>query len=370
MCGSCSTVIEETYTSNSEFKGTVAAAYGYTADGLHTRFDVGSGGAFDFLYDPQGNLVARQASCQSHGVYGIPYYEAYGAMRSDFDFKSSMSVPVNPPYDPVDFGGQDGDYTDLETDLIFCTHRYYDPGTGRWLTRDPIGYAGGVNLYGYCGGNPVNRADPEGTDDLDNVQMALTGAGAFPVVGAIPDAVSAGISIYQGDWVGAGLSVAAIAPFVGDAAAAGKIAKIALIGDRAIGAYGKLRKILKTSKCADQANHLFQDAVFGSKIAKDAGVSINLEGDALLKTKSEHRIFHQALEEFWSAYRSGGPLADKLPSIAEYADATIAALKRARVANDEVEAARGAMESQLAASGLEMNDRVMRIPGPMNLGHD
>jgi hypothetical protein len=45
---------------------------------------------------------------------------------------------------------------------VLATNRYYDPTEGRWLTRDPIGYAGGLNLYAYCGGNPVNLADPLG----------------------------------------------------------------------------------------------------------------------------------------------------------------------------------------------------------------
>ena len=44
------------------------------------------------------------------------------------------------------------------------THRYYDPGTGKFINRDPIGYAGGANLYGFCDGNPVNESDPDGTD--------------------------------------------------------------------------------------------------------------------------------------------------------------------------------------------------------------
>ncbi len=43
-------------------------------------------------------------------------------------------------------------------------HRYYSPGTGRFLTRDPKGYGGGVNLYGFTGNNPVNQQDPDGTD--------------------------------------------------------------------------------------------------------------------------------------------------------------------------------------------------------------
>jgi uncharacterized protein RhaS with RHS repeats len=38
----------------------------------------------------------------------------------------------------------------------------YDPQTGRFLTQDPIGLAGGVNLYAYAGNNPVSYSDPYG----------------------------------------------------------------------------------------------------------------------------------------------------------------------------------------------------------------
>ena len=64
---------------------------------------------------------------------------------------------TNDPY--AGFGGQFGYYTDFETGLQLCTFRYYDSANGRWLTRDPIGYSGGVNLYGYVGNNPVNFMD-------------------------------------------------------------------------------------------------------------------------------------------------------------------------------------------------------------------
>jgi RHS repeat-associated protein len=46
---------------------------------------------------------------------------------------------------------------------LYLTHyRAYDPVTARWLSRDPIGEAGGVNLYGYVGGNPLSYTDPLG----------------------------------------------------------------------------------------------------------------------------------------------------------------------------------------------------------------
>jgi len=46
--------------------------------------------------------------------------------------------------------------------LFYMRARYYDPSTGRFISKDPIGWAGGLNLYGYVGGNPVNFVDPSG----------------------------------------------------------------------------------------------------------------------------------------------------------------------------------------------------------------
>jgi len=55
-----------------------------------------------------------------------------------------------------------GQYCDQETGLHYNYHRYYDPSTGRYLRADPIGLYGGVNLFVYVHGNPVNRLDPSG----------------------------------------------------------------------------------------------------------------------------------------------------------------------------------------------------------------
>jgi len=84
-------------------------------------------------------------------VTPTPVYEAYGSMT----YGAAVAQ--------YGFGGQFGYYIDPETGLVLCGQRYYDPGAARWLTRDPLGYAGGVNLYAYCGNNPIGAADPDGT---------------------------------------------------------------------------------------------------------------------------------------------------------------------------------------------------------------
>ena len=55
-----------------------------------------------------------------------------------------------------------GQYYDAETGLHYNYHRYYDPRTGRYLTSDPIGQAGGVNLYPYSFCNPIKYIDEKG----------------------------------------------------------------------------------------------------------------------------------------------------------------------------------------------------------------
>ncbi len=71
-------------------------------------------------------------------------------------------------------------YQDGETDLLYYGYRYYNPGTGRWPNRDPIGELGGKNLYGFAFNDPLSKADPDGrlvlVDDATLLAIAATAA--------------------------------------------------------------------------------------------------------------------------------------------------------------------------------------------------
>jgi len=54
--------------------------------------------------------------------------------------------------------------TKLASGVFYYGYRYYDPVTGRWPSRDPIGERGGVNLYGFVGNDGIGRWDVLGLD--------------------------------------------------------------------------------------------------------------------------------------------------------------------------------------------------------------
>ena len=59
-----------------------------------------------------------------------------------------------------------GQYYDQETGLHYNYFRYYNPQTGRYITPDPIGLEGGINLFAYVQNDPMNFIDPWGLLDI------------------------------------------------------------------------------------------------------------------------------------------------------------------------------------------------------------
>ncbi|HYI11821.1 MAG TPA: RHS repeat-associated core domain-containing protein [Thermoanaerobaculia bacterium] len=66
---------------------------------------------------------------------------------------------------------------DTESGLYYYRARYYDSLTGRFLSQDPIGLVGGLNLYTFVNNNPVNYVDPSGTDWADTAVNISAGIG-------------------------------------------------------------------------------------------------------------------------------------------------------------------------------------------------
>ena len=94
------------------------------------------------LTDPTGQIVW---SAQ---------YKAWGEVteqRTEWAQQKGLTNPIR-------FQGQ---YHDHETGLHYNRYRYYDPRVGRFVSKDPISYAGGLNLYAYAP-NPVEWVDPLG----------------------------------------------------------------------------------------------------------------------------------------------------------------------------------------------------------------
>jgi RHS repeat-associated protein len=114
-------------------------------DEIFTRTD--SNGTADFLRDALGSTIAL---ADSSGTVQTEYmYEPFGNV--------TINGSVTTPYQ----------YTGREnegTGLYFYRARYYDPALARFISEDPAGFAGGINLYGYVANDPLRYTDPFGMD--------------------------------------------------------------------------------------------------------------------------------------------------------------------------------------------------------------
>ncbi|WP_198388641.1 RHS repeat domain-containing protein, partial [Burkholderia ubonensis] len=91
---------------------------------------------------------------ESGKVVWLGRYRAWGAEKTVWQAQPERHEAGN----PTRFQGQ---YHDDETGLHYNRYRYYDPNCGRFISKDPIGFAGGINVYQYAP-SPIQWIDPLG----------------------------------------------------------------------------------------------------------------------------------------------------------------------------------------------------------------
>lgn len=127
------------------------AFYAYDGSGLVAKVTPANEYYF-YHYDGLGSTIAiTDSSAQIVNAYA---YSPYGLVGSQETIENSF-----------EYVGRFGVMAE-GNGLYFMRARYYDPEVGRFVNKDPIGYAGGMNLFTYCQNDPINFIDPWGLWDL------------------------------------------------------------------------------------------------------------------------------------------------------------------------------------------------------------
>jgi RHS repeat-associated protein len=151
-----------------------AAAVGESWTGWQVPCLDGNGNVMAYLDGDDGEVMSRY----EYDPFGRTVVAESVARYSKTGTSAGRRVAVEAP--PFRFSTK---YQDRETGLVCYGFRYYAPEWGRWLSRDPIGERGGLNLYRFCfndginwfdylGWNPVNGgiSVPNGTGSTANGQ--------------------------------------------------------------------------------------------------------------------------------------------------------------------------------------------------------
>ncbi len=115
--------------------------------GLLAMVDPGEGKTYHYFYDANGN-VGQMVDTADGSVAAHYEYAPFGkVIASHGDLKDE---------NPFRFSTK---FQDDETELVYYGYRHYSPELGRWISRDPIGEKGGINLYVFILNNPIGAMD-------------------------------------------------------------------------------------------------------------------------------------------------------------------------------------------------------------------
>jgi RHS repeat-associated protein len=191
---------------NVSVNNSIFAEYIYNGLGQRVIKKIGDNTTI-FLYDFNGKLIGESDPdrfIKTEYIYflgtpvGTPVLmsKKTGGLVWEAEYKPFGEAEVGEEWDVVNNFRFPGQYFDEETGLHYNWHRYYDPKTGRYLTPDPIGLVGGINLYAYAQNNPVNLIDPyglvAGEEALVLAALAGEAAGVAVLSGAIVAGTGAG----------------------------------------------------------------------------------------------------------------------------------------------------------------------------------
>ncbi len=138
-------------------------------------------------YYSQDELGSTVHLTDSAGTIAESYtYEVFG--QPTIRDGSGTVIPTSAVGNRFLFTGREWD---SETGLYYYRARYYNPKTGRFLSRDPLGYLPDVNLYRCVGNDPTSRIDPSGLEAKQptrNLKNPIEGDVGFgPCCGASRD---------------------------------------------------------------------------------------------------------------------------------------------------------------------------------------
>ena len=158
---------------NRRISKTVSGVQGWTMyDGSKEMRGIISSGVLNSTFLNGPGLDDRYVrSNTANGITDLYRTDGLGSTLSLV--ASSGAITGNFTYEPYGMSTQSGAdttsfrYTGRSEDtpnLLYYRARFYNPRTSRFISEDPIGLAGGYNLYAYVGGNPTNATDPTGLD--------------------------------------------------------------------------------------------------------------------------------------------------------------------------------------------------------------